>query len=116
MVQAGEVEAVRDAHVAWVAAELAARPFKDATTLYPLLPEAANIRAGMDWLLACGRDRELIALFVSSAGIWYLLLEPELDAKMASAFARCSASLTRCEQAEALTIMSAVASDRGPWV
>ncbi len=115
LVDAGETEEYRDAHVRWMVAELAAQPFNDPTTLYPLLPEVANLRAAFDWLAECRRDRELIELADMAGGIWYqLLLEPELAPRLNAAFERCRDSLDTCGQVMALNLIGALGGDRRP--
>ena len=113
LVDAGEAERCRDAHADWMVATLADQPFNDPTTLLPLLPEAANLRAAMDWLADCQRDVELIRLADLSGGIWYqLLLEPELAPQLNAAFERCRHRLDLCDQVKAINVIGALSSDR----
>ncbi len=91
LLAAGETDAYRDKHAAWLRDELREQQWVSSTLQMPLVPEISNIRAAADWLDDAGRHDELLELVVRSEGVRYQIPggDREFHPKVASAFERC---------------------------
>ncbi len=95
----------REAHARWYLDELCARPWVDATTLIPFIPEASDLLCAADWCTAQGRHRDVVVLLSRSAGVWIgLMQEREIATRALAAYEQCREQLTACDDAIACAL------------
>jgi len=97
LLAAGETDAYRDNHVAWLLHALREQHWVSATLQTSMVPEINNIRAAADWLDEAGRQAELLELVVRSAGVWYQIPggDREFHPRVVLAYERCGRDIGR---------------------